>query len=61
MWKLSVVITMHPHSYSQVGGSIGTGLFIGTGGALAKGGPLGVLIAWAVMGTSLPSRIIGLY
>ena len=29
-----------------VGGSIGTGLFIGSGGALATGGPLGILIGW---------------
>ncbi|KAG8905466.1 hypothetical protein FRB99_008907 [Tulasnella sp. 403] len=36
-----------------VGGSIGTGLFIGTGSALARGGPLGVLIGWVVMGFML--------
>jgi amino acid transporter len=29
-----------------VGGSIGTGLFIGSGSALATGGPGGILIAW---------------
>ncbi|KAG8864472.1 hypothetical protein FRB96_004975 [Tulasnella sp. 330] len=40
-----------------VGGSIGTGLFIGTGGALATGGPLGVLIAWMVMGFMLFNTI----
>ncbi|ORY87896.1 amino acid permease-domain-containing protein [Protomyces lactucae-debilis] len=36
-----------------VGGSIGTGLFIGSGGALARGGPLGVLLAWVIMGIML--------
>jgi amino acid transporter len=29
-----------------VGGSIGTGLFIGSGSALSRGGPAGILIAW---------------
>ncbi len=29
-----------------VGGSIGTGLFIGSGQALRLGGPAGILIAW---------------
>ena len=33
-----------------VGGSIGTGLFIGSGGALARGGPAGILIAWIIIG-----------
>ncbi|GAA5883838.1 hypothetical protein JCM16303_007406 [Sporobolomyces ruberrimus] len=33
-----------------VGGSIGTGLFIGSGQALRNGGPLGILIAWAIIG-----------
>lgn len=29
-----------------VGGSIGTGFFIGSGKALRTGGPAGILIAW---------------
>jgi yeast amino acid transporter len=33
-----------------VGGSIGTGLFIGSGGALAVGGPGAVIIDWIIMG-----------
>lgn len=36
-----------------VGGAIGTGLFIGSGGALNRGGPLGVLIAWSIIGVML--------
>jgi len=36
-----------------VGGSIGTGLFIGSGGALSTGGPGALLIAWGVMGFML--------
>ncbi|GAA5823714.1 hypothetical protein JCM11251_000737 [Rhodosporidiobolus azoricus] len=36
-----------------VGGSIGTGLFIGTGQALRNAGPLGVLIAWLIIGVML--------
>ncbi|BGP47346.1 Amino-acid permease inda1 [Rhodotorula kratochvilovae] len=36
-----------------VGGSIGTGLFIGSGQALRNGGPLGILIAWLIIGVML--------
>ncbi|KAF9067958.1 APC amino acid permease [Rhodocollybia butyracea] len=36
-----------------VGGSIGTGLFVGSGSALKQGGPAGVLIAWIIMGVML--------
>ncbi|KAF8066571.1 APC amino acid permease [Lyophyllum atratum] len=36
-----------------VGGSIGTGLFVGSGSALHAGGPAGVLIAWILMGIML--------
>ncbi|KIM38521.1 hypothetical protein M413DRAFT_447751 [Hebeloma cylindrosporum] len=36
-----------------VGGSIGTGLFVGSGGALRLGGPAGVLIAWILIGIML--------
>ncbi|KAG7532269.1 hypothetical protein FFLO_03664 [Filobasidium floriforme] len=36
-----------------VGGSIGTGLFIGSGQALNRGGPAGILIAWILMGIML--------
>lgn len=35
------------------GGSIGTGLFVGSGSALQRGGPAGVLIAWILIGIML--------
>lgn len=35
------------------GGGIGTGLFIGTGSALAHAGPLGLLLAYAIVGAIL--------
>ncbi|KAF8628294.1 hypothetical protein AX17_005997 [Amanita inopinata Kibby_2008] len=36
-----------------VGGSIGTGLFVGSGSALHTGGPAGVVIAWVLIGIML--------
>lgn len=36
-----------------VGGSIGTGLFVGSGSALSDGGPAAVLLAWIIMGVML--------
>lgn len=36
-----------------VGGSIGTGLFVGSGNALSIGGPAGILIAWIIIGEHL--------
>jgi len=36
-----------------VGGSIGTGLFVGSGSALHTGGPAGILIAWILIGIML--------
>lgn len=43
-----------------IGGTIGTGLFIGSGGALSKAGPAGALIAYAFVGTIVYSVMIGL-
>ncbi|PPQ67198.1 hypothetical protein CVT24_011269 [Panaeolus cyanescens] len=36
-----------------VGGSIGTGLFVGSGSALRVGGPAGILVAWLLIGVML--------
>ncbi|KAK7453496.1 Amino-acid permease inda1 [Stygiomarasmius scandens] len=36
-----------------VGGSIGSGLFVGSGSALNFGGPAGVLIAWLIIGVMM--------
>lgn len=36
-----------------IGGSIGTGLFVGSGAALAKGGPASLLIAFGIIGIML--------
>lgn len=36
-----------------IGGSIGTGLFVGSGGALAVGGPASVIIAFILIGIML--------
>jgi amino acid transporter len=41
-----------------VGGSIGTGLFIGSGSALADGGPAGIMIAWIISEVSFFSTRI---
>ncbi|KAM6497265.1 general APC amino acid permease [Amanita muscaria] len=40
-----------------IAGTIGTGLFLGSGGALAKAGPLGALIAYALVGTVAYSTV----
>lgn len=34
-----------------LGGSIGTGLLIGSGASLSKGGPASLIIAWGLVGT----------
>ncbi|KAG0146664.1 hypothetical protein CROQUDRAFT_44027 [Cronartium quercuum f. sp. fusiforme G11] len=38
-------------SMIAIGGTIGTGLFLGIGNALEKGGPLGLLLGYIVVGT----------
>jgi amino acid permease len=43
-----------------IGGTIGTGLFIGSGGALATSGPAGTLIAYAFVGTIVYSVMVAL-
>jgi yeast amino acid transporter len=43
-----------------IGGTIGTGLFIGSGGAVAKSGPAGALIAYAFVGSLVLSVMQGM-
>ncbi|RDW59591.1 amino acid permease-1 [Coleophoma cylindrospora] len=43
-----------------IGGTIGTGLFIGSGSALAKAGPVGALIAYIFVGSLVYSVMISL-
>lgn len=43
-----------------IGGSIGTGLFVGSGSALNTGGPAGILIAWALTATGIFMTMQGL-
>lgn len=43
-----------------LGGTIGTGLFVGSGGALAKGGPLGALLGYFIMGVVVYTVMIAL-
>ncbi|GMM29454.1 hypothetical protein DAMA08_021990 [Martiniozyma asiatica (nom. inval.)] len=40
-----------------IGGSIGTGLFVGSGSALRKGGPAALLIAWSLTGLMMFSTV----
>lgn len=43
-----------------IGGSIGTGLFVGSGFALATGGPAGVLLSYVLVGYSLFAVVMAL-
>ncbi len=36
--------------YVQLGGAVGTGLIIGSGTALVRGGPLGLLLGYTFVG-----------
>ena len=41
------------------GGSIGAGLFVGSGSALRTGGPAAVVIDFAIIGIVSPTRLLG--
>ncbi|GME84976.1 unnamed protein product [Ambrosiozyma monospora] len=43
-----------------IGGSIGTGLFVGSGSALATGGPASLLIGWILTGMMMYATVQGL-
>lgn len=40
-----------------IGGSIGAGLFVGSGGALSRGGPAALLICFSIIGIVSETRI----
>ena len=48
--KLARKLTARQVQMIAIGGTIGTGLFLGTGNSLAKGGPASMLIAYAIVG-----------
>ena len=48
--KLSRSLSARQVQMIAIGGTIGTGLFLGTGKSLATGGPASILIAYAIVG-----------
>ncbi|GAA6048096.1 hypothetical protein JCM3770_000189 [Rhodotorula araucariae] len=44
----------------SIGGAIGTGLFLGTASALERGGPLGLLLGYSIMGTIVYAVMVAL-
>ena len=48
--KLNRSLSARQVQMIAIGGTIGTGLFLGTGKSLATGGPASVLIAYAIVG-----------
>ena len=42
---------MFPDNPAQIAGTLGTGLFLGSGKALSGAGPLGALLAYAFIGS----------
>lgn len=49
---------MRAKADGRVAGVIGTGLFLGTATSLADGGPLGLLLAYIVIGTVCYSTMV---
>jgi amino acid transporter, AAT family len=48
--KLSRQLSARQVQMIAIGGTIGTGLFLGTGNSLATGGPASMLISYAIVG-----------
>lgn len=48
--QLARELTARQVQMIAIGGTIGTGLFLGTGNSLAKGGPASMLIAYSIVG-----------
>ena len=48
--KLNRSLSARQVQMIAIGGTIGTGLFLGTGKSLATGGPASILIAYAIVG-----------
>jgi amino acid transporter len=47
----SGLIIYHCHAHQPSGGTVGTGVFIASGGSIATAGPAGALLAYAFVGT----------
>lgn len=45
---------------AEVVGTIGTGLFVGSGAALATGGPIGILLAYLIIGSAVYAMMVAL-
>lgn len=46
--------------FIAIGGIIGTGLFVGSGAALVKAGPLSILLAYTIVGTVIYSLMLSI-
>ncbi|KZZ98236.1 arginine permease [Ascosphaera apis ARSEF 7405] len=46
--------------FIALGGTIGTGLFLGIGEALTQGGPLSILLGYTIVGLSINGMMTGL-
>ena len=46
--------------FIAIGGIIGTGLFVGSGSALLRAGPLSILLAYAIVGTVIYSLMLAI-
>jgi len=46
--------------FIAIGGIIGTGLFVGSGAALVRAGPLSILLAYSIVGTVIYSLMLAI-